>query len=262
MTHSQIGKPAVGWWVVSSRIGQSMRSLRARAGWSRETLAHNSGLSWSAIAQIESGRRQDVRLSSLTALAEAFGVSVDCLIGATTTLTPHLFEHRLLTYESDETYLDAAIPYIAEGLERSECLLVVTTPAQIALLRKALDVRSEQVEFANSAEWYASLNGALNRYRGFLNHKLEAGAARIRILGDPVWARRSGAEITAWFRYESLVNLAFASAPATIVCSYDTRSLAHEVVADACRTHPEVAHRSAAIEGATYQEPEDFLLQQ
>ena len=247
--------------MVSSRIGESLKSARVRAGWSREALAYHSGVSWSAIAQIESGRRQDVRLSSLSALAEALGVSADYLIGTTATLTPHLFEHQLLTYGSDEDYLEGAIPYIAEGLERSESVLVVTTPAQIALVRDALDVRSENVEFADSAEWYTSLSGALNRYRAFVKQKFEAGAAWIRMVGDPVWADRSGAEITAWFRYESLVNLAFASAPATIVCPYDTRSVPPEVVADARRTHPEVAHTSVAAGGSTYQEPEDFLLQ-
>ncbi len=125
--------------MVSSRIGESLRSARVRAGWSREALAFHSGVSWSAIAQIESGRRQDVRLSSLSALAEALGVSVDYLIGTTATLTPHLFGHQLLTYGSDEDYLEGAIPYVTEGLERSESLLVVTTPAQIALVRDALD---------------------------------------------------------------------------------------------------------------------------
>jgi transcriptional regulator with XRE-family HTH domain len=217
-------------------------------------------VSWSAIAQIESGRRQDVRLSSLTALAQALGVSVDYLTGTTAMLTPHLFEHRLVTYGSDADYLDAAIPYIAEGLERSECLLVVTTPAQSALVREVLDVRSEHIEFADSAEWYSSLSGALNRYRAFVKEKFEAGAAWIRMVGDPVWAPRSGAEVTAWFRYESLVNLAFASAPATIICPYDTRSVPAEVIADARRTHPEGAAGNGTGAGTMYQEPEDFLL--
>jgi transcriptional regulator with XRE-family HTH domain len=232
-----------------------------RVGWSREALAYHSGVSWSAIAQIESGRRQDVRLSSLSALAEALGVSVDYLVGGKATLAPHLFEHRLLTYGSDEDYLEAAIPYVAEGLERAECVLVVTTPAQTALVRDALDVRSDAVEFADSAEWYSSLSGALNRYRAFVKQKYEAGAAWIRVVGDPVWAARSGAEITAWFRYESLVNLSFASAPATIVCPYDTRFVPPEVVAEARRTHPEVADSSVVVGGPTYEAPEDFLLQ-
>jgi transcriptional regulator with XRE-family HTH domain len=246
--------------VTSSRIGESLRAARVRAGWSREALAYHSGVSWAAIAQIESGRRKDVRLSSLSALAGALGLSVDYLIGTTATMTSHLFEHRLVTYGSDEGYLEAATPFIAEGLEQSQCLLVVTTPPQMALLRDVLDDRAEQVEFADSADWYSSLSAALNRYRAYVRQKFEAGAAWIRIVGDPVWAGRSDADTTAWFRYESLVNLAFASAPATIVCPYDTRSFPEEVVAEARRTHPEVAHGSIATESATYREPEDFLL--
>ena len=57
----------------ASRIGESLKAARERLGWSREALAYHSGVSWSAIAQIESGRRKDVRLSSLSALAEALG---------------------------------------------------------------------------------------------------------------------------------------------------------------------------------------------
>ena len=50
----------------ASRIGESLKTARARsggAGGARVQL----GVSWSAIAQIESGRRKDVRLSSLSA---------------------------------------------------------------------------------------------------------------------------------------------------------------------------------------------------
>src|SRR5438034_4762369 len=92
--------------VAASRIGHSLRAARARAGWTREALAYHSGVSWSAIAQIESGRRKDVRLSSLSALAEALGVSVDHLIGTTATIAPPMLGHRLLTYGSDDEFLE------------------------------------------------------------------------------------------------------------------------------------------------------------
>lgn len=245
--------------MATSRIGESLKTARARLGWSRETLAFHSGVSWSAIAQIESGRRKDVRLSSLSALADALGVSIDYLAGSTAALWPHLLEHRLLTYGSDEEYVDGAIPFIAEGLEQSHAHLVVATPPQIALLREALDDRSEHVEFADSAEWYSTLAGALNRYRAYVKEKLEAGASWIRVVGDPVWAGRSDAEIATWFRYESLVNLVFASAPATLVCGYDTSAFPEEVIAVARVTHP-VAHGGVFDESVTYRETEDFLL--
>lgn len=246
--------------MVASRIAESLKAARARVGWSRETLAHHSGVSWSAISQIESGRRKDVRLSSLSALAKALGVSVDYLIGSATATAPHLLEHRLLTYGSDEEYLAAAIPFFAEGMERSECLLAVTTEEQAELLRDTLEDRADHVEFVDSADWYRSPSTAMHGYRRFVNAKLEAGAAWIRIVGEIALMSGSDAEIAAWTRYESFVNLAFASSPTSFICSYDDRSWPVDVIADARRTHPEVAHGTAATVNREYRGPDEFLI--
>ena len=237
-----------------------MKAARARLGWSRETLAHHSGVSWSAIAQIESGRRKDVRLSSLSALAEALGVSVDYLIGSATATAPQLLEHRLLTYGSDEEYLAGAIPFFAEGMERSDCLLAVTTEEQAEILRDSLADRADNVEFADSAEWYHSPSTAMDGYRTFVNEKLEAGAAWIRVVAEIAPESRSDAEIPAWTRYESFVNLAFASSPTTFICTYDDRSWPADVIADARRTHPELTDGTTATVNLEYQGPEDFLI--
>lgn len=243
-----------------SHIGARLRAIRTRLGWSRETLAHHSGVSWSAIAQIESGRRRDVRLSSLSALAEALGVSVDYLIGSATATVPQLFEHRLLTYTSDEEYLASVIPFFVEGMERSESLLAVTTEEKTWLLRGSLADRADVVEYADSAEWYRSIGTALDGYHAFVDRKLRAGAAWIRIVGELPAAKRSDAEMATWNRYESFVNIAFASRPATILCSYDDRSWPAEVIAGARLTHPEVAHGSESSVNPSYREPEDFLI--
>lgn len=244
----------------SSRIGESLKAARARAGWSREALAYHSGLSWSAIAQIESGRRQDVRLSSLSALAAALRVSVDYLMG-TAAMSPQLLEHRVLAYQSDEAFLAAAVPFLAEGMERSHSLLAVTTPAQIGLLRETLDDRSKHVDFADSVDWYRSPREAVSRYRAYLTQKFDAGAAWVRVVGELPLAEKSEAEVTAWTRYESLVNLAFASSPVSLVCPYDVTSLPAAVVADASRTHPEVTHGSEVTASPMYRAPEDFLVE-
>ncbi len=247
--------------MAKSRIGESLRAARARAGWSREALAYHSGVSWSAIAQIESGRRRDVRLSSLSALADALEVSVDYLIGTTAAMTPRAADHRALIYGSDEEFLAAAIPFLTEGIERSDSLLAVTTEAQGKLLRDTLEDGSEHIEFADSMDWYDSPSGASNRYRAFVKQKFEEGAAWIRIVGEPVWSGRSEAEITAWTRYESLLNMTFASMPTTIVCPYDTRTLPADIVENASTTHPQVAHGDHATPSPLYRHAEDFLLE-
>jgi hypothetical protein len=59
---------------------------------------------------------------------------------------------------------------------------------------------------------------------------------------------------------ESDVNLALASSPATIMCSYDGRSLPEEVLVGARRTHPEVAGAGDVTASPAYREPADFLL--
>jgi transcriptional regulator with XRE-family HTH domain len=57
-------------------IGPVLRRLRQERGWNREALAYHSGLSWAAIEQLENGRRQDPRMSTLMALARALEVPV------------------------------------------------------------------------------------------------------------------------------------------------------------------------------------------
>jgi transcriptional regulator with XRE-family HTH domain len=246
--------------VTTSRIGETLRAARERLGWSREALAYRSGVSWSAIAQIESGRRRDVRLSSLAALAHALSVSVDYLIGTDEAITPRLLWHSLLTYGSDDEFRAATTPFLAQGVERSEPVLAVTTPSQIALLRESLDANANDVEFADSVAWLTSPREALDRYRTYAKQKLETGATWIRILGEPIWAGRSDAETIAWTRFESMFNLAFASMPVSAICPYDTRALSDEVIANAHRTHPVVARGTEAIANPEYREAEDFLI--
>ena len=238
-----------------------MRAARVRAGWSRETLAHHSGVSWSAIAQIESGRRKDVRLSSLAALAEALGVSVDYLIGSNATLCPQLLKHRVLVYESDEDFLETTVPFLGEGIELDQSLLAVATSGQADLLRHALGDRARQVDFADATDWYDSPNGALTRYRYYFGEKLDAGATWIRVVGQPDWKCPTDAETTAWIRYESMVNLICAPWPVTFTCAYDVRTLPAKLISDARRTHPELVDGVDTTLSPGYASPEDFLIE-
>jgi transcriptional regulator with XRE-family HTH domain len=243
----------------ASRIGAVLRLARVRVGWSREALAFHSGVSGAAIAQIESGRRQDIRLSTLAALATALEVSVDYLAG-TPTAAPTLFQHRVVIYGSDDAFLAAASPFLSDGVEESHCLLAVTTPAMEALLRDSLGDRAACVEFADWENWYRSPRHALDHYGVFLSQRSAAGAVWIRVVAEAAWGNATEAEITEWTRYESLVNLMFASSPATIMCTYDERTFPKKALACAHQTHPELVHGPDASPSGAYQAPEDYLL--
>jgi transcriptional regulator with XRE-family HTH domain len=243
----------------ASRIAAALRAARVRVGWSREALAYHSGVSGAAIAQIESGRRRDVRLTTLAALSGALGVSVDYLAG-TPIAAGTLFQHRVVTYGADDAFLAAASPFLSEGVEQSHCLLAVTTPAKEALLRDSLRDRAACVEFADWENWYRSPRLALDHYGAFVSQKTEAGAVWIRVVAEAAWADGSEADIKEWTRYESIVNLVFASSPATILCTYDERTFPGEVIAGARQTHPELVHGNDATPSTAYRTPEDYLL--
>lgn len=57
-----------------------LKALRAEAKLSQQALAVRAGLSLSVVSQIEQGRKEDPRVSTARALADALGASLDDLI--------------------------------------------------------------------------------------------------------------------------------------------------------------------------------------
>lgn len=218
-------------------------------------------MSYAAIAQIESGRRKDIRLTSMVALADALAVTLDHLVARSPARARPLLEHRVLPYSGDDEFLAGAAPFMAEGAEQGEQLLAVTTAAKFELLREALGAQARFMQFVEAQAWYETPVAALGRYRQFVNDSLEGGARWVRIIGEPVWQGRSRAEVATWNRYEALVNIAMASAAVTIVCPYDTRVASSEILGECGRTHPLVMTEDGSVPSETYVDSEAFLLE-
>jgi transcriptional regulator with XRE-family HTH domain len=240
-------------------IGARLRAARERLGWSREALAVHSGLSWSAIAQVESGRRRNLRPRTLSALAGALGVSIDYLVHGTAQRSAML-EHRALIYETDRELASTVGPFLSEGIERSEALLAVTTRVNIDLLRDYLGADAERVEFVERESWYKDPASALHSLEEFLDTRCRAGAQWVRIVGEPIWPGASATETRLWTRYESLLNLALAASPATVLCPYDKRSVPPEVTEQARLTHPHTMGPEGVANSPGYADPAGFVL--
>lgn len=223
----------------SGHIGPRVRAARERLGWTREALAFHSGLSWSAVAQVESGRRTNLRPSTLAALSRPLGVSIDYLVDGSQS-PPTMLDHSVFHYDADDQFATTMGSFLAEGIERSEAMLAVTTLPNIELLREHLGNDARSVEFIDSSSFYSSPIATLEAYRAFTEARLKRGAAWVRVVGEPTWADRSDVEVGLWTRYESLFNLVFAASPMSVVCPYDERSVAPEILRQAHHTHPHV----------------------
>jgi transcriptional regulator with XRE-family HTH domain len=62
-------------------LGATVKRLREEAAMTQQQLAVKAGLSMSGLGSIEQGLKPDPRLSTVVALADALGVSLDKLVG-------------------------------------------------------------------------------------------------------------------------------------------------------------------------------------
>jgi transcriptional regulator with XRE-family HTH domain len=241
-------------------IGARVRAARERVGWTREALAFHSGISWSAIAQVESGRRTNLRPSTLAALARPLGVSIDYLVDGGLR-GPTMLDHSAFPYSTDDQFRTTVGSFIAEGIERSEAIVAVTTGPNIELLHEQLGKDARSVEFVDASAFYSAPVAALEGFRALSAAKLERGAAWVRVVGEPMLVGSSGAELRLWTRYESLFNLVFAGSPLSVVCPYDERSVAPEIVKQALLAHPHTVGERGMTQSPDYADPERFALE-
>jgi hypothetical protein len=66
-------------------------------------------------------------------------------------------------------------------------------------------------------------------------------------------------DVAAWKRYEAGVSAALADVPVSFICTYDTRELPAEIIADARRTHPILRDANGARPSSSYLPPTQFV---
>ena len=62
-------------------LSNRLKELRKERKWTQQELAHKANLSFNAVTKIEQGAAKHPTLKTLLKLAEAFGVSLDKLVG-------------------------------------------------------------------------------------------------------------------------------------------------------------------------------------
>jgi transcriptional regulator with XRE-family HTH domain len=244
----------------SSRLSVAVRAARARRQWTREQLANESGLSFAAITQIETGRRTEIRVSSLVALAEALDVSVDYLVRDE--VAQPMLQHRAYLYDSPEQFVDVALSVVWTGLDAGHAVLVVTTEPNLSAVRQATRGNGQRVQFGTPSDWYATPGVPLGRFRDFARDARTAGADWVDILAEPppAWSTSGRTETRAWARGESLLNVVLEPWPVSVGCFYDATRMPRRVRADVERTHPEIVTASNGAVSPSYELPENFLV--
>jgi len=167
-------------------------------------------------------------------------------------LVEDAFRHEALFYEGDDGFLQGTLPFVAEGVDAEEAVLVAVCPQRAELLTRALGERAGDVEFVDMHELGRNPARVIGAWREFLVRLAGSGRA-LRGVSEPVWAGRSRAEIDECERHEALLNEAFAHGPRwRLLCPYDLDALDAKTIDAARRTHPAVMHEGISRRNGAY----------
>lgn len=167
------------------------------------------------------------------------------------------FAHEGFVFGRDDELLDRVVPFLTEGFEREEPVLVVAGDRVRSLLTDALGADLARLHTLASAEsWWQGGHGTLAAY----DHDLRALRAAVpswRLAAEPVWlALADGGE---WSRFEAVANRCYQAMPYYSLCLHDRQRLPGNVLDAVARSHPLTWDGAAPAAEAAYVDPAAFL---
>ncbi|TDB89571.1 sensor histidine kinase [Actinomadura sp. 7K534] len=144
-------------------------------------------------------------------------------------------EHRAFLYRGTDDFLSVTVPYLKDGLASGQSVIAVVPEPNLTALRDVFAGPGQPITFVDSAKFYRHPVRTLRDYQNVVK---QSAPRRVCALAEPVWQGWDERQTLEWIRYESLINVVFASSGARALCPYDTATLPPRVVAEAKRTHP------------------------
>ena len=161
------------------------------------------------------------------------------------------YRHEAFFYAGEDDFVAGTAPFIKEGLDRNEPILVAVVPSRIRALRDALRTDADRVRFMDMAELGRNPARIISAWAKFVEDAASHGG--LRGIGEPIWPGRSPAELVESQLHEALLNQAVPeTTPLWLLCPYDTEALQPTVLDEARRSHPFIR------QGAVHQESPNF----
>ncbi|WP_171074024.1 sensor histidine kinase [Nonomuraea basaltis] len=159
-----------------------------------------------------------------------------------------------MPYDSDESFLDLAVPRVRAALDEGRRVLVVTCAPKLGLLADALGGDAGLIDSRVSTAWYGHPYRTLAAY-----HEYTRGR-RTLVIGEPIWKGRSEREISEMIRCESVVNAALGPAASVMLCLYDRRKVPPTVLDYNAVNHPVLLGADGEAASTRFVPPHELVL--
>ena len=165
--------------------------------------------------------------------------------------------HEAFLFADDGAVRARCVPFVREGLDRGEPVVVVAGDLVRGILQDELGDLVQDLHLLQAAEesWSGGA-GTLAAYRTSMQPLLEDGRPW-RLIGEPVWL--SQPDGSRWSRFEAVANEAFAHYPYYSLCLHDLRRLEPALVDGQLRAHPMVWDGTEPVANPAYVPTETYL---
>ena len=156
------------------------------------------------------------------------------------------FAHRALLYQTRDEFVSALVPFVLDGLDADEPVLIVASTANRGALHSGLGPRANEVRFVDARDWYTQPVEAIGRYLSFIRTGLDRDHPAVRIVGEIPWLHIQERQTREWRRYEAAIGVVLSPYPAQIVCPYHITGLPPDAIETAHLTHPSIVSGGVA----------------
>ena len=166
------------------------------------------------------------------------------------------YRHEAFLFSGDDQFVAGTEPFVRDGLEAGQAVMVAVTRGRTELLRDALGQDACSVDFVEMEQLGANPARIIPAWQAFTDERATDGRP-VRGIGEPIWAGRRAEELAECQLHEALLNMAVhPDTPLWLVCPYDVQGLSAGVVEEAHRSHPVVldieAHRGSTAYGGAH----------
>lgn len=163
----------------------------------------------------------------------------ECIDGGRTTRAGRPL-HAAVVYDSDDTLLDRAGPFVRDGLDRGETIFaVVPSPVERAL-RSVLDGGGDRVQWREPDLAHRRTGEAYEDCRAFLADQHASGRPTRLLTGNDLDLGTAPDRLTAYLRYEAASTAVFRPYGYPWVCLYDRRRHPPALVDHVGEVHPQL----------------------
>lgn len=162
------------------------------------------------------------------------------------------YRHEALFWHSRSDYVASLVPFVLEGLDGGEAVVVGATPEHARWIRVELGPRAAEVQFVDLSQLVHNPARIIPALQELLEDSCGPGRPA-RGIGEPAWPGQGPEEDGESQLNEALLNLAVdPDLPFWLVCPYDAEHLDAETLAEAGRSHPALVTATSYAGSGSY----------